>query len=170
MAEEGSPYSGVLYVGLMLTSEGPKVVEYNCRLGDPETQVVLPLLQGDLVDLLVKASEGNLSAAAPVINSGCAAVVVMAAGGYPGAYAKGLPIQGLEQAEKLKDVQVLHAGTRRSEGHCVTAGGRVLGVVGKAATLNEALNRAYAGVSEISFPECQFRRDIGQKGLRNLVG
>ncbi len=170
MASEGSPYSGVLYVGLMLTPQGPKVVEFNCRLGDPETQVVLPLLQGDLVDLLFRAAEGRLAEAAPVQNAGCAAVVVMAAGGYPGDYRKGLPIEGLETAAALPGVQVLHAGTRREGKHCVTAGGRVLGVVGQGRDLPAALQRAYAGVGALTFPDCQFRRDIGQKGLHNLVG
>jgi phosphoribosylamine--glycine ligase len=172
MRAEGWPYQGVLYVGLMLTPQGPKVVEYNCRLGDPETQCVLPLYDGDLADLFLKAAHGGLQtataealakAASP---SSSAVVIVLASGGYPGDYATGLPIEGLDEASKLPEVQVLHAGTRERDGVLATAGGRVLGVTGRGPNLKAALDAAYGGVSKVRFEGVHYRKDIGKKGLR----
>ena len=173
MRAEGCPYAGVLYVGVMVTAAGPKVVEFNCRLGDPETQCVLPLYDGDLADLFLKAATGNLPKRAipesPLRQTtGAAAVVVLASGGYPGSYRNGFPIHGTADAEALPGVQVLHAGTqiKQPDGVLATAGGRVLGVTGRGATLQEALDNAYAGVSKIHFEGMHFRKDIGKKGLR----
>ncbi len=179
MRDEGCPYKGVLYVGLMLTGKGPKVVEYNCRLGDPETQCVLPIYDGDLAELFRAAAAGRLdtlpSAAgaihesprrSPTATGSAAAVVVLASGGYPGAYKNGLRIEGIEAAETLPGVQVLHAGTRLQDGLPATAGGRVLGVTGRGATLREALDAAYAGVDCIRFEGMHYRKDIGRKGLK----
>jgi phosphoribosylamine--glycine ligase len=170
MRKEGCPYEGVLFVGLMLTKTGPRVIEFNCRLGDPETQVVLPVWNGDLADLLLKAAQGRLDAfAAPSAKStqDHAAIVVLASGGYPGSYKNGLPIEGVEAAAAVPNAQVLHAGTRAKDGGLVTAGGRVLGVTGRGTTLKAALDAAYAGTAQIRFDGMHFRRDIGQKGLRD---
>lgn len=169
MRAEGCPYAGVLYVGIMVTGQGPalapKVVEFNCRLGDPETQCVLPLYDGDLADLFLKAATGRIAASASPAPRGSAAVVVLASGGYPGSYRNGFPITGTTEAEALPGVQVLHAGTKRKDGFLVTAGGRVLGVTGRGASLKEALDIAYMGVSKIRFEGMHFRKDIGKKGL-----
>lgn len=168
MREEGCPYKGVLYVGLMLTSKGPKVVEFNCRLGDPETQCVLPVYDGDLAKLFLDAAKGTIDPSTDAGGKvrGSAAVVVLASGGYPGAYRNGLRIEGLEAAESVPGVQVLHAGTRLQDGILSTAGGRVLGVTGRGADLREALDAAYAGVERIRFEGMHYRKDIGKKGLR----
>ncbi len=169
MRTEGCPYEGVLYVGLMLTTQGPKVVEFNCRLGDPETQCVLPIHEGDLADLFLAAATGQLDSAkhgraqAPRES---AAVIVLASGGYPGPYRNGMRIEGVDEAETVPGVQVLHAGTKLQDGFLATAGGRVLGVTGKGGTLKAALSTAYAGVDRIHFEGMHFRRDIGQKGLQ----
>ena len=168
MRKEGCPYEGVLFVGLMLTRTGPRVVEFNCRLGDPETQAVLPVWNGDLADLLLKAAQGRLDTytpPAPSAESGHAAIIVLASGGYPGSYKNGFPIQGIEAAAAHPNAQVLHAGTRLQDGGPVTAGGRVLGVSGRGDTLKQALDAAYAGVACIRFEGMHYRRDIGQKGL-----
>ncbi|WP_457653928.1 phosphoribosylamine--glycine ligase [Rhodocaloribacter sp.] len=169
MAAEGHPYRGVLYVGLMITDEGPKVVEYNCRFGDPEAQVVIPLLQSDLLELFLVLTEGRLEAAKPVFHPGASACVVLASKGYPGPYEKGFVIEGIEAAEAMPDVVVMHAGTRRdAAGEVVTAGGRVLAVSALGADLAEALEKAYRAVDVIHFDGMQYRRDIGQKGLKRL--
>ena len=166
MAEQGTPYRGVLYAGLMITEDGPKVVEFNCRLGDPEAQVVLPLLEADLVDVFLALAEQRLNEIDMPLKTNAAATVVMASAGYPGRYEQGIPIEGVKQAEALDDVRVFQAGTRRDEhGHLVTNGGRVLAVTGSGKTLQHALDRAYLGVEQIRFQGAQFRRDIGQKGL-----
>ncbi len=160
MAAEGRPYRGTLYPGLMLTEDGPRVVEYNCRFGDPETQVLMPRLDSDLLDILLAVTTGTL-AATPVRWSPVAAVgVVLASGGYPGAYRTGLPISGLGDIDK--DVLVFHAGTTRDDGTVVTAGGRVLTVVGTGASLKEARQRAYENVRRIRFDGCQYRTDIAR--------
>ncbi|MEX0600019.1 MAG: phosphoribosylamine--glycine ligase [Rhodothermales bacterium] len=166
MAADGHPYRGVLYCGLMITDEGPKVVEYNCRLGDPEAQVVLPLLMEDAVDVFDAAARGDLDALGVTMRTGSAACVVMASGGYPGAYETGYPIDGLDEAARAPYVTVFHAGTGTDDdGRVVTAGGRVLGVTALGDDLREALDRAYDAVDQISFHDAQFRRDIGRKGL-----
>ncbi len=160
LAARGAPYLGVLYAGLKLTSEGPKVLEFNARFGDPETQAVLPLLQSDLYRLLMDAVEGRPDAA-PLETAGAALAVVLAAPGYPGEYPRGLVIEGLEEAEALSGVHVFHAGTERADGRVVTAGGRVLAVVGRADTPEQARTRAYAAVRRVRFEGMHHRRDIG---------
>lgn len=166
MQEEGTPYTGVLYCGLMITEEGPKVVEYNCRLGDPEAQVVLPLVESDLVDVFERVAAGDLDTGALRASSKAAACVVLASDGYPIDYETGFEITGIEEAEALREVSVLHAGTRRREdGTLATDGGRVLGVTALGGDLAQALERAYEGVDAIHFDGKTFRSDIGEKGL-----
>lgn len=165
MSAEGFPYTGVLYVGIMVTKDGPKVVEYNCRLGDPECQVVLPVYDGDVLALFDAAERGELrNFQAAEQPKGAAAVVVMASAGYPGSYAKGKEISGIEEAEAL-GAAVVHAGTRSQDGKLLTSGGRVLGVVGMGKDLRAALDKAYEGCGKIRFEGAFFRKDIGQKGL-----
>jgi len=165
MIAEGAPYTGVLFVGVMVTAQGPKVVEYNCRFGDPETQVVLPVFDGDVLELLLHASQGSLATySCPRTPKGSAAVVVMASEGYPGTYPTGRAVTGIEAAEAT-GAQVLHAGTRLDNGSLVTSGGRVFGVVGTGNSLQEALQVAYAGVTCVHYEGRFFRKDIGKKGL-----
>ncbi len=164
MQAAGTPYIGVLYAGLMLTRTGVRVLEFNCRFGDPETQVILPLLASDLADTLLACVEGRLAATPPRWRGGSAATVVAASGGYPGSYTTGHPIHGIEQAEALPETVVFQAGTRRSEdGQLLTDGGRVLAVTGVGADLRQALARAYAGIECIHFEGMHYRRDIGSK-------
>jgi phosphoribosylamine--glycine ligase len=165
MADEGHPYQGILYVGLMVTAEGPKVVEYNCRLGDPETQVVLPLLDCDVAALFMALGTGALDTVDVAMHEGSSACVVMASEGYPGAYDKGMAISGLELASELPGTEVFHAGTKLGVSGTITSGGRVLAVNGRGASLQEALDRAYKGVKAIGFKGATWRRDIGHKGL-----
>jgi phosphoribosylamine-glycine ligase len=160
----GTPYVGILYPGVMLTADGPKVFEYNARFGDPETQVYMRLLDSDLLDLIEASVDGTLSEHAPRWRSVYAANVVLASQGYPDAYPKGLPISGIENAEAMKGSTVFHAGTKRAEsGSLVTNGGRVLGVSAIGATLDEALDRAYAAADKIQFEGKYVRRDIGRQ-------
>ena len=166
MAAEGYPFAGFLYVGLMLTSDGPKVIEFNVRMGDPETQVVMPLIEEPLVPLLVAASDGVLTQRTCQIGSDKAVCVVIASRGYPESAESGRPIIGLDAAEGVPGVAVYHAGTTEQGGQLVTAGGRVLTVVGRGADFPEAIARAYAGVLPIQFDGMQYRRDIGRKALR----
>ena len=167
MAKEGHPYTGVLYCGLMMTNEGPMVVEYNCRLGDPEAQVVLPLFSGDVADLFEAVAHGKLRDFEMPVAGGAAACVVMASEGYPGEYRKGAEIRGLDAIEGMEDVVAFHAGTKLDEeGRVVTAGGRVLGITAMGDDLRKALERAYAAVMQVSFNGMQFRKDIGKRGLR----
>ncbi len=168
MAEERRPYKGVLYAGLMLTDEGPKVLEYNCRFGDPETQAVLPLMESDLVPILNAVVEGNLNEVEVRSSQRCCVCVVMASGGYPGKYEKGKVITGVEDAEALEDVIVFHAGTAIRDGQLVTNGGRVLGVTALGDDFPTAIKRAYEAVSRISFDGMHYRRDIGRRALRRL--
>lgn len=166
MAAEGCPYVGVLYAGVMLTASGPSVLEFNVRLGDPETQVVLPLLDADLLELAQACVEGRLDPAMVRSRPGAAATVVASARGYPGSYDKGLPIDGLQQAAAMDDVVVFHAGTRRDDaGQVFTSGGRVLAVTGLGPNLKVALSRAYQGLGAISFEGIHFRTDIGHQAL-----
>ncbi len=156
---EGVTYRGVLFVGLMLTADGPRVLEYNVRFGDPETQTVLPLLESDLLELLEATAAGRLAGVTPVWSAGAAACVVLAAPGYPGGYPTGLP---LSLPESLPDgTLVFHAGTARTVEGLVSSGGRVLNVVAVAGTLTEAVTEAYRGVDAIDFPNAHLRRDIG---------
>lgn len=159
MRAEGTPFCGVIYFGLMLTEEGPKVIEYNARFGDPEAQVVLPRLKTDLIDIMEAIRNGCLANQDIEYSSDCACCVVIASGGYPGAYQTGYPISGLDQ----KDVIIFHAGTKRDEqGNIVTCGGRVLGVTALAPTLSAAIDLAYKGVDGIKFENAHYRKDIGR--------
>ncbi len=164
-AAEGIDYRGVLYPGLMLTAAGPKVLEYNARFGDPETQVYLTRLENDLVELLEASLEGALDKVELKWSPTVAVCVVMASSGYPGSYAKGKPISGLEKAAQLPNAKVFHAGTARAGDQIVTNGGRVLGVTAWARDLPTARAAAYAAVETIHFEGAQFRRDIGARGL-----
>ena len=168
LKNEGRPYKGCLYCGLMITSDGPKVIEYNCRFGDPETQVVLPLYDGDFLELLSMASGGSLmSAVHQSPHSGSAVCVVLASGGYPDEYRTGLPISGLDILKQLTGVMVFHAGTKQQGSMIVTAGGRVLGVTAwaKDASLRRAVDDAYGAIQSISFEGMHFRSDIGSKAF-----
>lgn len=169
MLEEDRLFKGILYFGLMLTKDGPYVIEYNCRFGDPETQVVLPLLDGDLLELILAVCDGQLENVEVKQKPGAAVCVVMASGGYPLAYEKGYIIEGLEDAARLKDTKIYHAGTTLDEttGNFLTAGGRVLGVTAIGNTLDEAIAKAYKGVSQISFEKAYYRTDIGKKAGGN---
>ncbi len=167
MAAEGRPFKGCLYFGLMLTPNGARVIEYNCRFGDPETQVVLPLLKTDLTEIIEAIYEERLGALNIEWEKGCCACVVMASGGYPEKYPTGLPISGFDENGQLPDgsAYVYHAGTKLENGTYYTAGGRVLGVTAAADDLQAALDKAYAAVKEISFENAHYRTDIGKRAL-----
>ena len=165
LKKDGLLFRGLLFPGVMVTAEGPKLLEFNCRFGDPETQALLPRLKSDLVDLLEATVEGTLHTVQPEWDTRAAVCVILASGGYPGAYAKGKPITGIEEAGALSSVTVFHAGTQRVEGELVTAGGRVLGVTALGDDLRAAQARAYEAVAKIHFEGATFRRDIGAKGL-----
>ncbi len=168
MAQAGTPYRGLLYAGLMLGADGPQVVEFNVRFGDPETQVVLPLLEDDLLPLLLGCAEGHLPARAPTTASGACVTVVMASGGYPGNYEKGLAIRGIEQAERREGVRVFHAGTAEEDGQLVTGGGRVLCVTAQSSSLQRAQAQAYHGVGDIAFEGAHYRTDIGRRAIERM--
>lgn len=161
MAEWGTPYVGVLYAGLMLTPDGPKVLEFNCRFGDPETQAILPLLASDLLEMMLACTDGRLSPQMVRFQPGACTTVVMAAPGYPGAYPKGLPISGLEAAA-AEGALVFHAGTTTHGEQVVTDGGRVLAVSGLGPDVPAAAAQAYAGIDQIQFEGAHFRTDIGR--------
>ncbi len=160
MNEEGRVFKGCLYFGLMLTGDGPKVIEYNCRFGDPETQVVLPLLKTDLLTVMQAVADGELSKTPVEFSSGAACCVVIASGGYPGAYEKGLPVE-----IDVKDALVYHAGTAIKDGRLVSAGGRLLGITAVAQDLPEAMEKAYMAVAAIRVSGGFYRRDIGRRAL-----
>jgi len=160
MAEQGSPYQGVLYAGLMVSEDQPYVLEFNCRFGDPETQVLMPLLETDLVAVMIAGVEGRLCEVRPRFANRHAVCVVLASGGYPGAYRTDLPIEGIERASQREGVYLFHAGTRWDGDRYWTAGGRVLNVVGVGDTLVEARQRAYEAVADIEFEGMQYRTDI----------
>ena len=162
MNAEGFTFKGVLYVGLMLTADGPKVVEYNARFGDPETQVVLPLLTSDLMAIMLAVREQRLAEAEVRFADEAAACIILASGGSPGKYAGGKEITGIDAAEK-RGATVYHAGTKLSEGKLVTAGGRVLGVTATGETLRAAVDAAYAAAREIHFDGAHMRTDIGSR-------
>lgn len=168
LAAEGRPYKGILYGGLIMTESGPRVIEFNCRLGDPEAQVVLPLLKTDLVDIMEAVSEGTLKDLEIELDDRAAACVVLASGGYPGAYQTGFAISGLEEAESRDDVLVFHAGTARRGGSTVTDGGRVLGVTAVGEDIRASVNLAYEAIGEIQFENAYFRKDIGHRALERL--
>jgi phosphoribosylamine---glycine ligase len=165
MRQDDAPYCGVLYAGLMLTPAGPKVLEFNCRFGDPETQVLLARLESDLLDLLEATVDGKLADADVRWNPNPAVCVVMASGGYPGIFHKGKPITGLAEAAAMSDVNVYHAGTRKTGDQVLTNGGRVLGVTGLGQDIAAAKTRAYEGVNMIDFDGAYVRRDIGDKAI-----
>lgn len=168
MAAEGHPFRGFLYAGLMITPEGPKVIEFNVRLGDPEAQVVLPLISEPLLPLLAESAAGHLRHEACQRSDDRLVGVVIASRGYPESSSSGQPIEGIDRAEAIPGVSVYHAGTARRGETLVTAGGRVLTVTGRGTDFAEAIARAYAGVLQISFDGMQFRRDIGRKALAAL--
>ena len=169
MRAEGAPFVGCLFSGLMIDGESLRVVEFNCRFGDPETEVVLPLYRGDLARLLLAAASGSIASIDDARSVGAAACVVMASDGYPGSYATGRRIDGLDEAGALDDVVVFHAGTRASDGDIVTGGGRVLAVTAfderNDAGLDEVVRRAYEAVERISFDGAHYRRDIASRAL-----
>ncbi|XP_062236515.1 trifunctional purine biosynthetic protein adenosine-3 isoform X1 [Platichthys flesus] len=168
MKEEGAPYVGVLYAGLMLTKQGPKVLEYNCRFGDPECQVLMPLLKSDLYEVIMNTMKGTLAANPPAWQQESSAVtVVMASPGYPGSYKKGVEITGLSQVQD-NGLQVFHAGTALKEGGVVSSGGRVLTVTAVSSSLEAALRSANQGVAAIGFPGAVYRRDIGHRAIAHL--
>ncbi|HXJ11334.1 MAG TPA: phosphoribosylamine--glycine ligase [Candidatus Limnocylindrales bacterium] len=162
LAADGIRYQGFLYVGLMLTKNGPKVLEFNCRLGDPETQAILARVDFDLAEVLADAAGGNLKPEKLKWKPGASACVVMASGGYPGKFETGKEIRGLAEAGRVADVKVLHAGTKKAGDAIVTSGGRVLGVTAVGDTLSAALQKAYEGVGKIQFEGMHYRKDIGK--------
>lgn len=162
----GTPYLGVLYAGLMVSGEAFRTLEFNCRFGDPEAQVVLPLLETDLATVMEACVEGRLDEVELRWSPKSCVCVVMASGGYPGSYERGYEIEGLEEASRLPDTVIFHAGTRREGGRILTAGGRVLGVTAWGEGLPQAVRKAYTAVDLIRWPNVMFRRDIGAKGLQ----
>jgi phosphoribosylamine--glycine ligase len=167
MAQEGSPFIGVLYCGLMLTPRGPEVLEYNARFGDPETQAILVRLESDLVEALEASIDGRLAQTTLRWNAGASACVIASSAGYPGSYRTGFPISGLGSAAQVPGVQVFHSGTARLGSQLVTSGGRVLGVTATADSLSDALSRAYQALAEVEFEGIYYRRDIGHHALEN---
>jgi phosphoribosylamine---glycine ligase len=168
MAEEETPFVGVLYIGLMMTARGPEVLEFNARFGDPETQAILPRLESDLVDALEACIDGRLNEIELRWAPGASACVVASSAGYPGSYRTGLPINGLGTAAQVDGVEVFHAGSAQVGPQLVTAGGRVLGVTAVAATLEESLALAYQALAKIDFEGMYYRRDIGHRALKAL--
>ncbi len=170
MKKEGRKFKGVLYAGLILTKEGPKVLEFNARFGDPETQVILPGLKTDLIEILCATQEENLNQIKVEWTNQSSVCVVIASGGYPGKYEKGKTIVGLEDLLNKQDTMVFHAGTEKKNDKIVTSGGRVLGVTSWADTLTGAIEKAYEGVNKIHFEKGYYRKDIGKKGLNFSPG
>jgi phosphoribosylamine--glycine ligase len=171
LAEEGRRFQGVLFIGVMLTETGPRVLEYNARFGDPETQVLVPRLDGDWLHVLRACARGNLAEVALRWHEAAAVCVVMASQGYPGAYETGVPIEGLDDAESVADVMVFHAGTRRdADGRVVTAGGRVLGVTATGRDLQAARDRAYDAVARLRFRGEHHRTDIAADAIAEARG
>lgn len=165
LAKQGIPYVGILYAGIMLTEAGPKVLEFNCRFGDPETQAVLPLLKTDLLDIFWACIKGDLDTIDIQWHPGASASVILASPGYPDSYPKGAVISGLDAVEQLEDVVIFHAGTAKANNQIVTSGGRVLAVNAVSQDLATALKHAYAAVAQIHFEGVHYRRDIGQQML-----
>ncbi len=168
MSERGTPFQGILYAGLMLTADGPKVLEFNVRFGDPETQAVVPRLDSDLFELFWALAEGDLSGSEVAWKKDAAVCVVVASKGYPGPYSKGYEISGIPMAEEDSQTIVFHAGTALQNGNIVTGGGRVLGVTSLGPDLESAIIRVYEGVNKIHFQDMYYRRDIAAKGLKRL--
>jgi phosphoribosylamine--glycine ligase len=167
LREEGIPYKGVLYTGVMITDEGPKVLEYNVRFGDPETQAILPRMKTDLAELLLAAAEGDVSGRRLKWDRRECVCVVLASGGYPGSYAKGKKITGIEEAEK-DGALVFHAGTRLENGEFFTSGGRVLNVVGLGKDIKEAVANTYRAAEKINFESMHYRKDIGHRAIARV--
>ncbi len=165
MNEEGRPFKGIMFFGLMITPKGTKVIEYNCRFGDPETQVVLPLLKSDLLEIFEAVVDERLAHVPVEFEDKVAACVVMASGGYPQKYETGIEIHGLDKQGQVDDAIVYHAGTKKAEDIYLTAGGRVLGVTAIGGNLQEALNNSYDAVKTIQFDKAHYRHDIGGKAL-----
>jgi phosphoribosylamine--glycine ligase len=168
MAAAGTPFSGILYAGLMLTSEGPKLIEYNVRFGDPECEAIMPLIEGDFAELLMAVADGRLSEMEPQLSPQSAVTVIVAAKGYPGAPVSGGAIRAIEAAEQIEGVTVFHAGTAQSDGGLVAKGGRVLAVTATGDSFGEARARAYRAVDQIDFPDGFHRRDIGWRELDRI--
>jgi len=168
MLMEGNPFKGVLYAGLMITDEGPMVLEYNVRFGDPEAQAVLPRLKNDLVEVMLASCEGRMREVDLQWDSRACVCVVMSSGGYPGSYEKGKEIFGLDHVKENPSAVVFHAGTKKQGNKIVSSGGRVLGVTALGDGIEGAIKNAYALVDQISFERCFFRRDIGAKALKYL--
>ena len=169
LVADGIRYQGFLYVGLMLTKEGPKVLEFNCRLGDPETQAIAARMNFDLAEVLSDVATGKLQPEKLKWKSGASACVVLASGGYPGKFENGKEIHGLKEAAKIPDVKVLHAGTKLQGGMIVTSGGRVLGVTATGNSLDVALQKAYQAAEKIRFDGMHYRRDIGRHGRQSTA-
>lgn len=165
MTDNGTPYTGVLYAGLMITADGPKLIEYNVRFGDPETQVLMARLTSDLLPALMATADGSLSSISLNWSADTAMVVVMAANGYPGAYTKNTEIKGLDTANAHEDVIVLHAGTKQDSDKILATGGRVLGVTATGKTVTQSAQKAYAAIREINWPEGFCRSDIGWRAI-----
>ncbi len=167
MAADGMPYTGILYAGLIITEAGPKVIEFNVRFGDPETQAIMPRMTTDIVPIFLACCDGKLDQHTIEYNEWPCVTVVMASGGYPGAYKKGIPIEGIESAETLDNVVVFQAGVKQERGDLFTAGGRVLNVTAMAPTLPETLEKVYEAVGRIHFDGAHYRTDIGKKALQH---
>lgn len=170
MKRENRPYKGVIYAGLMITAAGPKVLEFNARLGDPEAQAILTRMKSDIVPLLLSAATNNLENADIEWHDGVSLCVVMTSKGYPGKYEKGVPVSGLDTVKKLRDVHVFHAGTSLRNGTVVTSGGRVLGVTALGKDLQDAQKKVYGAIQKISFDGAHYRRDIGAKAIYHEQG
>ena len=168
--QERIQFRGLLYPGLVITSEGARVLEFNCRFGDPETQALLPRMKSDLLPLLEATIDGRIDRCAIEWDTRAAVTVVLASAGYPGKYETGEAISGLEEAAKLKDVQIFHAGTKRANGEVATAGGRVLAITALGLTIEDARERAYDAVSSIHFENCHYRRDIALSAVPANIG
>ena len=168
MAAEGSPYKGVLYCGLMITKKGPQVLEFNCRFGDPETQAVLPRLKSDLVEVMEAVIDSKLEGYKLDWDKKAAVCVVLASGGYPGKYKKGIEIENLDKAREAENAIIFHAGTKEENGKIITSGGRVLGVTALGEDIQKAIDQAYKVVQVIKFKGMHYRRDIGKKALKYL--
>ncbi len=168
MSREGVPFKGVLYAGIMVTSQGPQVLEYNVRFGDPEAQAVLPRLENDLLEVMLASCEGRLNEIQLKWDKRNCVCVVMSSGGYPGKYQTGYEITGLNSAMEQNDTFVFHAGTKKDGSQILTAGGRVLGVVSLGNGVRDAIDKVYTAVDQIKFDHCFFRRDIGAKALKRL--
>jgi phosphoribosylamine--glycine ligase len=166
MADEDTPFAGVLYCGLMMTARGPQVLEFNARFGDPETQAILMRLDSDLLDALEACVDGRLAETELRWSQGASACVIASSSGYPGSYKTGFPISGLDSASRVPGVEVFHSGTAPTPDSVATSGGRVLGVTAVADSLQLALDRAYQALGEIHFEGMYYRRDIGHRALK----